>query len=197
MLLGIILQVLSWEERARLLTKYWIAGIALALISVGVFLWVQFKRKKKAKAKFEKRGMKPKKDIKVPVVFSIADFDSVQQEVKSVLNKNWDGKDCLIAQSQKGENLLVAVVMQKKKSKLVIKEVHSQGGFDLKQIHWVLRRVINSKAINGYGSINFFVKEKSPIPLLDILEAFGFKRVKLGKKQETKYEYGLKYQIIN
>lgn len=197
MLLGIILQVLSWEERARLLSKYWIAGIALSLIAVAIFLWAQFKKKKNAKIKFEKRGMKPKKEVKVPVVFSISDYKEMGDAVKSALKKNWEDKDCLVATSKRGEKLIAAVVLQKKKSKLIIKEVYSQGGYELKQIHWLLRRVINSKAVYGFGSINFFVKEKSATELLDVLEAFGFKRVKLGKKQESKYLYGLKYQITN
>ena len=58
----VILQVLSWEERARILSKVWIVGIIVALVAVGIFLKIQHDKMKRQDLLKEKRSKKGKKD---------------------------------------------------------------------------------------------------------------------------------------
>ncbi|MGB0167288.1 MAG: hypothetical protein ACPF8V_10590 [Luteibaculum sp.] len=191
------LQVMSWEERARLLSKVWIAGIILAILAVSWFLWQQRKRKKLQREKWNRRGLIPKKSVTGTMLFDwVAGKDAPEALIENfkIPSKRLEKYD--VAFSQKETYYLCAfLVKQESAQKLRIKSGYLHQANDQRALHWLLRKLATSAAANQTKSFTYYValQEKNDFP--DMLESFGFKRVAVGKKQKEKFRFALKYNL--
>ncbi len=194
----ILLEVLSWEERARILTKVWIAGIALALFAVAWYIWLQYNRKKKLKRLHQRRGMKPKQKTEEAITyhFTLAAAASENLQKKLKIKQKEKTNTTSIAYTSKADYVLAGLSMEQESTKKVLVHrwyIHNPN--DQRAMHWLLKRLLPDLKSQNFESMTYRVSEKDADDLLNMLEAYGFKRVALAKKERKKYKYALKLFI--
>lgn len=170
-----LLQVMSWEEKARMLSKVWIAGIVIALISVAVYLWIQYKKRKRQEERFIKRGMQSKASVPGKVEFNIHTNQNVTK-----------------LQAKRLSELLAEFSVESNRRKLVIRSFKLYPAADAKTDNWLCGQVKLWAQKSGYSSIEYKV-QNTETKLVDLLKSQGFKEVKLSRDEAAQGAYMLKF----
>lgn len=170
-----LLQVMSWEEKARMLSKVWVAGIIIALVSVAVYLWIQHKKRKKQEARFQKRGMRSKTSGAAKVEFNILPKENITK-----------------LQAKRQSELLAEFSVERNRKKLVISSFTLYPTADDKTDKWLCEQVKSWAVKEGYSSIEHKVYPGDN-KLANLLKNQGFKEVKLSKDEAAQGAYMLKF----
>lgn len=195
----ILLEVLSWEERARILTKVWIAGIALALFSVTWFIWIQRKKKKKYQQLHARRGMTPKQKTHETLKYTLQLLtevpEAIQKKLKIKHKHLINGAVNCCYSTRNGDSLAALAISQETDTKVYIHSYFLNQENDQRALHWLLRQLVNDLRGQQLDSVTYRVQQKENDNTLDMLESFGFKRVAVSKKERGEFKYALKLFI--
>lgn len=185
----VILQVLSWEERARILSKVWIVGIIVALVAVGIFLKIQHDKMKRQDLLKEKRSKKGKKDPVQRVEAQV--FSAKSLEELFGVSTNGDFK---YLAAIKADNLLGYVAFfNESKEKTRIDSLYLSSFSTDKTAAWMVEKLIAASEKSGSTSISYRVNHAREAQEINVLLAIGFKKVRLSKKEQAEGIYDLKY----